>query len=809
MSVRFSEDLQVRSIRTRIVSNAEEDLIDQVLPLSPPSGTSNSPEAFVDAVEPDAEDAVPQDGAHTDAAASSITPPAPAFQFVHSSSRSARALMFFAVALFTFAIYHRTLYHSVMGGDSGELLAAGCEGGTGHPPGYPLFMMATYLLHRLHYWQDNTATKMAYFCAGCTSLAAGMLSLTALRLSGSVIFSTMAACLYAFSPLIWQNAVQAEVFSINNFFVCSLLYVTVCFADNRKRSTAFIGASVVGLGLCNQHTLIFFAAPCIISVCIYGWPWVFRPLNVLFFGVIFFGSLLPYMQWFSIYHMDPKPRYSWGNYDSWEGFFKHLLRQEYGSFNLAVEGAFDHGDPQSFFFQCREYLTDLVLKQSLFIFGLAAIAIVPITLFCAIFRRQSASQRHPGIIVLVVTWCFYICVYNGLANLPISHPLFYGVNTRFWLQPNAIAFVLCAVACTKIRNAISHVVLRFMEGVSPVSRDDDALLWCLQQTRFRTALAHFVVALAAAYAVAVQLRTNWNFQDYSEQHMIDILARTALQSAPPNALLLASGDMQFGPTMYLNLCEGVRPDVLVMSQQLMSYEWYADYDRERRWPGVVFPARHHYAGPHGYSMQKFLEANLRPNRPIVLWGGTRPGELAAQTNDASLSEEEFTAFPLGLLDQVYWQVGLGAHPTPPPLSQRIQAHIKAARPLVQFFEEGRQPNLRFFDKTTWEEFGSGEYWLMHHRFGYKMIFLAQSIEAAVASGDESELDDLALAWLHAEKNYAFCLEGLRSTREMGVPDVMGHTSMIFQNLGLATQYRAENVENGTVADALQRHEASP
>ena len=135
--------------------------------------------------------------------------------------------------------------------------------------------------------------------------------------------------------------------------------------------------------------------------------------------------------------------------------------------------------------------------------------------------------------------------------------------------------------------------------------------------------------------------------------------------------------------------------------------------------------------------------------------------------------------------------------------------MEAARPLVQFFNEGRQPNLRFFDKTTWEEFGSGEYWLMHHRFGYKMTFLAQSIEAAVASGDESELDDLALAWLHAEKNYAFCLEGLRSTREMGVPDVMGHTSMIFQNLGLATQYRAENVENGTVADALQRHESSP
>jgi hypothetical protein len=456
--------------------------------------------------------------------------------------------MFLAIFAATFFVYHRTLYRSVMGGDSGELLAAGCEGGTGHPPGYPLFMMATYLLHRFDFWRENTATKMAYFCAACTSLAAGMLSLTALRLSGSIVLSSMAACLYAFSPLIWQNAVQAEVFSINNFLVCTLIYVTVCFADNRKRSTAFLGASVVGLGLCNQHTLIFFAAPCILSVCVYGWPWVFRPTNVLFFGLIFFGSMLPYAQWFSIYYMEPKPRYSWGNYDSLEGFFKHLLRQEYGSFNLAVEGAFDHGDPQSFLFQCREYLQDLVLKQSLFIFGLAAIALALVTFFRALFLRKATAQ-HPGIIVLAITWCFYVCVYHGLANLPINHPLFYGVNTRFWLQPNSIAFVLAAVACVSVRDAASRVVASYIANLAPASRDADLLLWCLQQPRARAALADFVVAAAAAYAVAVQLRINWNYQDYSQQHMIDALARTALLSAPANALLLASGDMQFGPTM--------------------------------------------------------------------------------------------------------------------------------------------------------------------------------------------------------------------------------------------------------------------
>jgi hypothetical protein len=53
--------------------------------------------------------------------------------------------------------------------------------------------------------------------------------------------------------------------------------------------------------------------------------------------------------------------------------------------------------------------------------------------------------------------------------------------------------------------------------------------------------------------------------------------------------------------------------------------------------------------------------------------------------------------------------------------------------------------------------------------------------------------------------YALCYEGLRITREMGVPDVMGHTSIIFQNLGIATQHRMDNAPDAAVADALQRY----
>ena len=191
-----------------------------------------------------------------------------------------------------------------------------------------------------------------------------------------------------------------------------------------------------------------------------------------------------------------------------------------------------------------------MLKQSLFFFGLAAIIILPFIFFRALFRRKSSFlAQHPGVIVLAITWCFYVCIYHSLANLPINHPLFYGVNTRFWLQPNSVAFILSAVACVEARDAISRLISTRISSIAPVSRDDDVLLWCLQQPRLRSALANVVIAAAAAYTVAVQLRINWNSQNYSQIHMIDVLARTALESAPPNALLLASGDIQFGPTM--------------------------------------------------------------------------------------------------------------------------------------------------------------------------------------------------------------------------------------------------------------------
>lgn len=62
-------------------------------------------------------------------------------------------------------VYLSTLYPSIAGGDSGELVAESCHLGVSHPPGYPLFNMIVHWVTRLPF-QATKAWKSNAFSAG-------------------------------------------------------------------------------------------------------------------------------------------------------------------------------------------------------------------------------------------------------------------------------------------------------------------------------------------------------------------------------------------------------------------------------------------------------------------------------------------------------------------------------------------------------------------------------------------------------------------------------------------------------------------
>ena len=185
--------------------------------------------------------------------------------------------------------------------------------------------------------------------------------------------------------------------------------------------------------------------------------------------------------------------------------------------------------------------------------------------------------------------------------------------------------------------------------------------------------------------VLSQLISNFSNSDQSQNYGVDIIARTALTTLPNNSILLCSGDLQFNPTLYLSICENVRPDVTVLSVQLLTADWYIHSTPIliKRFPGITFPGLWHRPGPNGFSLQKFFEANI-DSHPIFVYGGDRPGDLKSQLDDQSLQPVQFYHWTHGLAERIYQ-----TEKEPVNLMKFARAHAAAFLPLEKAWTSGR------------------------------------------------------------------------------------------------------------------------
>ncbi|MGB1606932.1 MAG: DUF2723 domain-containing protein, partial [Promethearchaeia archaeon] len=128
------------------------------------------------------------------------------------------------------AVYVQTAYPTVPGGDAGELVFTSCSLGVAHPPGYPLFILLGHIFFRL---VPGGSPGFRVNCLSCVCGAGAALLLflfcqrwySARGHRASCGLALLAAGLWAFSPLVWQYHVQAEVFSLNNLLVAAQFYL--------------------------------------------------------------------------------------------------------------------------------------------------------------------------------------------------------------------------------------------------------------------------------------------------------------------------------------------------------------------------------------------------------------------------------------------------------------------------------------------------------------------------------------------------------------------------------------------------------
>jgi hypothetical protein len=114
----------------------------------------------------------------------------------------------------------------------------------------------------------------------------------------------------------------------------------------------------------------------------------------------------------------------------------------------------------------------------------------------------------------------------------------------------------------------------------------------------------------------------------------------ALLDQPAGALVLTQGDLIGNSMRELQACEGVHPELLVVDQQMLTYDWYVARLR-RAEPTLALPpgTRWHPRDAGTFTLQQLLLANAQ--RPLIVCGGIKPGDVTT-----------FRAVPWGLCERL-------------------------------------------------------------------------------------------------------------------------------------------------------------
>lgn len=149
----------------------------------------------------------------------------------------------------------RDLTWQSFSGDGGELITAAVTLGIPHPPGYPTYVLLGKLISFLPI--DPVAYRFHLFSALCAAGATGLVTATARKLLAessikpSPLLASVPGLLFAFSPLVWQQAVVAEVYSLNLLCVAAFLWALL-----GKRPSLLTGL-LLGLSFTTHLTSLF------------------------------------------------------------------------------------------------------------------------------------------------------------------------------------------------------------------------------------------------------------------------------------------------------------------------------------------------------------------------------------------------------------------------------------------------------------------------------------------------------------------------------------------------------------------------
>ena len=482
-------------------------------------------------------------------------------------------------------VYALTVQPGVPGGDAPEIITAALTGGVAHPPGYPLYSL---LLRAVFLLPLPVALGANLLSALLAALSGAAVAAVVVHQTGRMWVGVGTAVCAGLAPRVWTYATGAEVFALN-LALCAtaLLLASRAWLAPRRAEMAGVGL-LIGLALSNHHTSALVLVPVVTALLVHTGNRRWTAITVAGLAV----GLLPYALLPLWAHN--ASAMSWGDASSLRGLWDHVLRREYGTFQLQQDAARPAGPWGSMAWQAAD-----AWRQTL---GGGAVAMGVATGW-ALWRKDGWTKAVAAGLLL------HLGVFHALNNMPQDLPLLKAVQARFFLLPLMWGWVLVGV-----------------------------WMGSLQGKRVRRVGTAALGALALALAM-----TGWPAAQAARSHVVELYGSELLRVMPPRALAFTRGDLITGTMRYLQSAMHMRDDVAVVDQEMLSRPWGVAVHR-RVLKDVVFPGqRFHPRMAGGFSLKELVAANLH-QRPVVVCGGFKAADGSAQA---------FPSWPRGMCTQLF------------------------------------------------------------------------------------------------------------------------------------------------------------
>ncbi len=427
-------------------------------------------------------------------------------------------------AVAALAVYLATLAPGLSfqhyGTDGGDLIAAARTLGVPHPSGYPTYTLAAWTFSHLPF--ANIAYRVNLLSAVSSAAAVGLLCLCMCSLlaqqRNALLVAGSTALVFAFSPLLWSQAVISEVYTLNALFVSLVLFLVLRWRAGTSDAPLYLAALAFGLGLGNHLTLAFLlpALPFLL------WPQRTRLLRLrtlLASSALFAVGLgvYAYLPLAASRH----PPVNWGAPSTWQRFLWVVTAKQYQRFAFAL-------DPAMMLPRLAEWS------------GLLASQLGWWGLLIALPGALHWWRSDRPFALFAAAWSFLLLVYSFFYDTGDSH---------LYLIP--IVLVLALAWGT----GASLILLRARRW-HPV--------W------------HYLALAAVALLPLASLALHWRDADLRHDRAVTTYLDDVLGAVEPGALIVVRGDRPTFSLWYALYAEERRDDVAVVSGPLLAYIWYRE-----------------------------------------------------------------------------------------------------------------------------------------------------------------------------------------------------------------------------------------